>query len=102
MTLPMFLGLLSAFSVLTSMLTEVAKKMLAKAERNYASNLVVLMIAFVVGIAGTAIFYVFIGVQFTGVNIMCMILMGFAVWLVAMQGYDKVMQLIKQFAQLGG
>jgi len=102
MTLPMFLGLLSAFSVLTSMLMEAAKKWLASLHRDYAPNIVVLMIAFVVGVGGTAIFYVFVSVPFTGINVMCMILMGFDVWLVAMLGYDKVVQLIKQFAQLGG
>ena len=102
MTLSMFLGLLSAFSILTSMIMEIVKKWLASMQRNYASNVVVLMISIVVGIGGTAIFYVFSGVQFTSPNVMSMCLMGLAVWLTSTQGYDKVVQLIKQFAQLGG
>ncbi len=102
MTLPMFLGLLSVFSVLTSALMEVAKKWLTSLNRDYAPNIVVLIIAFVVGIGGTAVFYVFAAVPFTGVNIMCMILMGLAVWMSSMLGYDKIVQLVKQFAELGG
>ena len=102
MTLSMFLGLLSAFSILTSMIMEIVKKWLASMQRNYASNVVVLMISIVVGIGGTAIFYILSGVQFTSPNVMSMCLMGLAVWLTSTQGYDKVVQLIKQFAQLGG
>ena len=101
MTLPIFIGLLFALGILVSLLTEVVKKMLDDANRKYSSNFLVLLIAVVIGIGGTAVFYALTGIPFTAVNVMCMILMGFSVWLSAMQGYDKVVQLIKQFASLG-
>lgn len=101
MTLPIFLGLLFAFGILVSLLTQVIKKMLDDAQRKYSANFIVLLISLVVGILGTAIFYALVGIPFTAVNVMCMVLMGFAVWLSAMQGYDKVVQLIKQFVSIG-
>ena len=55
------------------------------------------MIACIVGIGGTAIYYVLAGVAFTSVNVICMILMGLATAIGAMVGYDKVIQTIKQF-----
>ncbi len=102
MTLPIFLGLLSVLSILSSAIMEAVKKLLNKAQRDYAANFVVLLISVVVGIGGTAIFYAFMSIPFTTINVMCMILMGFCVWMAAMVGYDKIVQLIKQFAELGG
>lgn len=100
MTVPMFLGLLAALAALTSLLTEAIKKFLDDKKRTYASNFIVLIVAFVVGVGGTAIAYLFFGVPFTAVNVICMFLMGLAIWLTAMCGYDKVVQLIKQFLQI--
>ncbi len=101
MTLAIFLGLLVVFGVLVSALTEVVKKGLEKAKRQYSANFVVALISVVIGIGGTAVFYSLRGIPFTGVNIECMILMGVAVWLGSMLGYDKVMQMIEQFSKIG-
>lgn len=96
MTTEIFLILLTALSIVTSLLTEAVKKFLDELEFKYASNIVVLCIAVIIGGAGSAIFYVFNGFEFTTINIICIPLMICANWLVAMLGYDKVMQAIAQ------
>ena len=58
MTVPMFITLLTAFSAISSLCTEAFKKMFDSAGIKYASNILVFIIACVVGIGGTAIYYV--------------------------------------------
>lgn len=101
MTLAMFLEMLLLFGVITSLLTEVAKKELTAAGRKYPCNLLVLMISVVISIGGTALAYFFFKIPFDTHNVVCMILMGIMVWFGSMLGYDKVVQLITQFMSLG-
>lgn len=96
MTVNTFLMLLSGFCVLTSVFTEGIKKFLDSMNIKYASNIIVLILALIIGIAGTAIFYIFSEIPFSLVNIICMFLMGCANWLGAMGLYDKLIQSIKQ------
>lgn len=96
MTYEVFTMLLLAFSICTSLFVEASKKLLDSLKVCYATNILVLCIAFVVGGAGTAFFYVCNNIAFTGNNVVCIILMAFATWLVAMVGYDKVVQAITQ------
>ena len=44
--------------------------------------------------------YLFTGIAFTPPNIVCMVLMAVAVWVGAMVGYDKVLQMIEQLKNL--
>ena len=97
MTVEIFLILLTFFSVVTGFTTEATKKFLDSLGKTYASNIVVLCVAAIVGSAGTAIFYVLNGCQWSSLNIICIFLMIFANWLGAMVGYDKITQAIKQF-----
>lgn len=96
MTIELFLILLSALSIITSLFTEGAKKTLDSLQTKYASNIVVLIVAVFVGGFGTAFFYVWKGLEFDTLNIICIVLMICANWLCAMLGYDKVMQAIAQ------
>ena len=96
MTVETFLLLLTTLSVITGLCTEGIKKVLDGFEMNYASNIVALFVAVLVGSIGTVVFYLFNGVAFTGLNIICIFLMMIANWLGAMLGYDKVIQAIKQ------
>lgn len=96
MTIQLFLLILTVAAVVCSLITQAVKKFMDEAGWKYSSNLVVLVVAFVVGTGGTAILYIFMGVPFTVINIICMILMGLAVWVGSMVGYDKVTQLIQQ------
>lgn len=98
MTLPIFLGLLAAFGVLASYVTEAIKKSFKG--KVYSANLIVLAVSIVTGSGGTAVFYLLRHIPFDTTNIVCMVLMAAAVWLVAMLGYDKVTQLIVQVSKL--
>jgi hypothetical protein len=96
MTIQMFLILLTLFSTLTGLLTEGVKKFLDGLNKTYASNIVVLAAAALVGGLGTVVFYLLIGFPFNLINIICIPLMIVANWLGAMVGYDKIKQAILQ------
>lgn len=96
MTVESFLILLTILSVVTSLFTEGIKNFLDSIYFTYVSNILVLVIAIVVGGVGTAIFYMWNDIAWTSLNIICIFLMMCANWLGAMLGYDKVMQAITQ------
>jgi len=100
MTLTLFMALLVILAVAVSLFTEAVKKFLDNMRVKYSSNVVVLIISIIVGIGGTALMYIFLGIAFTPPNILCMVLMAVAVWVGAMVGYDKVLQLIEQVHNL--
>lgn len=96
MTVTLFIILLSAFSTITSLFTQGVKKILDEKKVAYASNVLVTIIACIVGIGGTAVYYILNSVEFDIANTTCMIVMGLASSLVAMTSYDKVIQAIGQ------
>lgn len=100
MNIGVFLGLLMAFSVIASVVTEGIKMFLDGVKVNYASNILVLGVSMVVGAGGTALFYVNYQVPFDALNSVYLALMGIANWLVAMLGYDKVKQAIEQIRNI--
>ena len=99
MTVTVFLILLTIYATITSLLTEAIKKFLDGQKITYASNVLALVIAVIVGCGGTAIYYVNYQVPFTALNSVYLALMGVANWVGAMVGYDKVKQAI---SQIGG
>lgn len=100
MTLTLFLTLLTILALVVSLFTEAVKKFLKGMKVTYSSNIVVLLVSLVVGIGGTALAYMFMAIPFTTPNIVCMLLMGIVVWVGAMMGYDKVIQLIEQICSV--
>ena len=60
--------------------------------------MVALINAIVVGCGGTAVLYMLKAIPWDINNIICLILMGVAVWIASMVGYDKIIQLLKQLA----
>ena len=96
MTVAVFLILLTICAVATSLLTEGIKKFLGEMKISYASNILVLIVALVIGCGATAIYYVNYQVPFNALNSVYLALMGIANWLGAMVGYDKVKQAIGQ------
>lgn len=88
--------LLTVFSTVTSLLTEAIKKLLDSSGVKYATNIVVLISAALVGGIGTLVVYIINGVEFNALNILSIFLMIIANWLGATLGYDKVMQMITQ------
>lgn len=95
MSIQMFLSLLFAFSVISSLLTEAIKKVVAD-KKNLAYNIVALIIALVVGCGGTVIYYVLKDMPIGLKDVIYICLMGIASGLTAELGYDKVVQAIKQ------
>lgn len=96
MSVSLFITLLTGFSVVTSLCTECAKKILDEMGKTYASNVVVFIIACIVGICGTGVYYILSMTEFNAVNITCMILMGLATSVGSMVGYDKLIQSLQQ------
>lgn len=95
MTASMFLILLSAFSVISGLITEGIKK-IANDKENLPCNIIALTVALIVGSVGCAIYYQLYGLPFTVNNVICMVLMGFASGLCSMVGFDKVKQALIQ------
>ncbi len=91
-----FLTLLSAFSAVSSLVTECVKTLTAD-KAKLPGNLVALAAALAVGGGGTALYYFLCSVPFTAEHIVQMFLMGLASGLVSMVGFDKVRQTIGQF-----
>lgn len=98
MDVVMFLTLLFAFSVLTSLVMEFVKKFINDKE-NISYNIVTVVIAVVIGGVGTLIYYQLASLPFTLNNIIYAVLMGLASGLCSMLGYDKVKQTILQITQ---
>lgn len=99
MTVTVFLIILTACAAVTSLLTEGIKKLLDGLGARYASNILVLIVALIVGGGTTALYYVHNGIPFTALNSVYLALMGIANWLGAMVGYDKVRQAIEQIGR---
>lgn len=97
MTTTQFLILLSAFSVISGLVTEAVKK-LVNDKANLSYNIIALIVALIVGSFGTAIYYQLNSIEFTVNNIIYMVLMGFASGLCSMISYDKVKQAILQIS----
>lgn len=99
MTATTFLMLLSAFSVISGLVTEAIKKLMND-KKNLSYNVIALVVALIVGGCGCGIFYQLNGIAFTVNNIIYMILMGFASGLCSMIGFDKVKQSLIQLGKI--
>lgn len=96
MTVEVFLILLGFFGTLSSLTTQAIKTYLESVEKTYVSNRIVLIVSLILGVGGVFTYYVLKEIDITLVNCIYAVLMGFANWLVAMVGYDKISQLISQ------
>lgn len=102
MTVTAFLIILTACAAITSLLTEGIKKFLDEQKVTYASNILVLVIAVIVGCGVTILYYVNYQIPFNTLNSVYLALMGLANWLGATLGYDKVRQTIAQIGAKEG
>ena len=100
MTITLFVTMLTLGAGVTALLTEAIKKAYVNSGKDYSANIIALINAIVVGCGGTAVVYILCGLPWTVNNIICLILMGVAVWIASMIGYDKVIQLLKQLADM--
>ncbi len=97
----MFLILLSAFSIISSLVTEGIKNV-ATDKVNFSYNIIALITSLTVGGGGTVVYYQLNAVPFTVNNVIYAVLMGLASGLVSMVGFDKVKQAIVQFTNSKG
>ena len=97
MTTTTFLMLLSSFSVLSGLVTEGIKKLISD-KANMSYNIIALVVALVIGGAGSAVYYQLNAIPFDINNVIYMILMGLASGLCSMVGYDKLKQCIEQIS----
>lgn len=95
MTTTTFLMLLSSFSVLSGLVTEGIKKLISD-KTNMSYNIIALVVALVIGGAGSAVYYQLNAIPFNLNNIIYLVLMGLASGLCSMVGFDKIKQAIKQ------
>ena len=96
MTLEAALLLLTILPVVTSLLTEFVKRMFDMINVKYASNVIVLGVASIVGGTATALYYISADIPWTGVNIVLIFAMILANAIGATIDYDKGKQLITQ------
>lgn len=101
MTVTVFLIILTICSAVTSIATEGVKKALNQCEIKYSYNLLVLLLALIIGCGTCIIYCIENNIGFTLLNCIYIGLMGFANWLGAMVGYDKVKQTIVQMVTAG-
>ena len=97
MTTTTFLMLLSSFSVLSGLVTEGVKKLISD-KANMSYNVIALVVALVIGGAGSAVYYQLNAIPFDVNNVIYMILMGLASGLCSMVSYDKLKQCIEQIS----
>ena len=95
MTTTTFLMLLSSFSVLSGLVTEGIKKLISD-KANMSYNIIALVVALVIGGAGSAVYYQLNAIPFNLDNIIYLVLMGLASGLCSMVGFDKIKQAVDQ------
>ena len=95
MTITTFLMLLSSFSVLSGLVTEGIKKLISD-NANMSYNIISLVVALVIGGAGSAVYYQLNAIPFNLDNIIYLVLMGLASGLCSMVGFDKIKQAVEQ------
>lgn len=98
--LSMFIKILIVGSAVSTLLTQAVKKAYENAGKEYSANVLALIDAIVVGCGGTAVYYMLHAIPWTVNNVICLFLMGIAVWIGSMIGYDKILQLFEQLGVL--
>ena len=98
-SIQVFLTMLLACSILTSLTVEGIKKMVADFKVKYSANIVTAIVAVVLAVALSAGYYLYRGLAFDTVFALLLVSLVFLSWLCAMVGYDKVMQGIGQLVK---
>lgn len=96
MTLTLFVTLVTILALISSLLTEGLKNSFNITK----PTLTVAIISAIIGWIGGIMAYVLMGIAFTSSSIICLILLAPTLFLVATNGYDKVLELIEQIRLL--
>lgn len=92
MTVEIFLALLLGFSTLASLVTEAIKQLFSA-----DGNITAFVVAIVIGLVGTLLYYQLGSIHFSTNNVIYAVLIGLASSLVSQLGYDKVKEAIQKF-----
>lgn len=101
MTMEMFLIGLMVVSTLTGFVTEAVKSICTEHSWKYSANTVAGICAFVVALAVGICYVLFTGIAVTVQVVIVLFALVVMSWLCAMVGYDKVMQSVEQFKNIG-
>ena len=102
MTADLFATIFIIGSAVSSLLTQAVKKVYENLGKEYKPNILALIDALIVGCGGTAVLYQLNAIPWTLNNVICLVLMGIALWVGSMVGYDKVIQTLQQLGILPG
>jgi len=88
---------LAIVSAVTTLTVQGIKKILDEQGKEYKSNLLAAIVAIVLSVASVVGYVLYNGISFSVQIVVLTVTFAFLSWLCAMVGYDKVMQLFKQF-----
>ena len=94
MTVNLFIVLVTILALISSLITEAIKKTIGTTK----PTLIVAIVSAIAGWAGGITAYILMGIAFTPISIVCLILLAPVIWLGATLGYDKVIEVIKQIS----
>jgi uncharacterized protein (DUF697 family) len=97
MTPTLFIILFSILTIISGLITQALKK---ATQNSLATNLLALIDAVVTGVGGSIVAYIIMGIEFSPINVMYIIILTVAVWLGSMLGFDKIKQSIEQVIAL--
>ncbi|MBD5631706.1 MAG: hypothetical protein HDP34_00550 [Clostridia bacterium] len=100
-SLEVMLALVTVFSIVTSLATQFVKMFLDTLKVSYASNIVVMVVAAVVGAGGTLLYYVNYQIPLNALTSVYLAIMCIMNCMGAMIGYDKVKQMLEQLEAVG-
>lgn len=100
-SLEVMLALVTVFSIVTSLATQFVKMFLDTLKVSYASNIVVMVVAAVVGAGGTLLYYVNYQIPMNALTSVYLAIMCIMNCMGAMIGYDKVKQMLEQLEAVG-
>jgi hypothetical protein len=100
MTIKIFIMLFTAYAIISPLITIAIKKFLDDTGKKYASDIVVLIISAIVSICGTALYYSYVTIPFTAINIAFIAVLWLFVWVGSMVGYKQVKEAIEQIIAL--
>ena len=93
-----FLGTaLLAISIVTSLTVEGIKKIFDACKKNCPSNLVAIIVSVCITVIASVVYVVLKNIPFSFLLVVEIVALVFLSFLVATLGYDKVMQMLKQF-----
>ena len=101
MTMEFLIVALFAVSLLTNLTVEGIKKLLDKKSVDYSSNVMAAVTAVIISVALSAEYLIYTETMLNAKIGVELIALAYLSFLVATNGYDKVIQAIKQIKQIG-